>query len=157
MGFLDGIADIIDEEEEYKKDKQNIKRLYLFEITFESGMKVVKIGKASGRSSVDRMMQIQRDFFNKCRTTFLCRIRRDRPIDKDLVFKYEAEMHKFFREYQYKAPVEFDGHTECFAIPIEDAIKVYEYLEAGNSLENEPAYQLPYQRGEIEDKDELPF
>jgi len=105
----------------------SIDRLYLLLIEMPSGMKVVKIGKASGSSSLDRMMQINRDIFNKYRCTAKIQIKRDRPIDKD-VFKYEAELHKFFKDYKYNPKVAFDGSSECFVIYEEAAVSVYEHI-----------------------------
>lgn len=116
-------------------------RLYLLDITFESGMKVVKIGKSSGRQSLDRMLQIQRDYYNKYRCTFICRIKRDREVLEG-AFQKEAELHRFFKKFQYKPKVAFDGSTELFAIPIESAIEAYEWVLDGNSLD-EYVYTLP--------------
>jgi len=113
----------------YTRDQidKPIDRLYLFDIVLPSGMKVVKIGKSSGKSSLDRMLQIQRDYYNKNRSTFICHIKRDRPIEED-VFKYEAELHRFFKDYQYTPKVVFDGSTECFCVYIDAAVEAMEYL-----------------------------
>ena len=138
----------------FKRDEglcEQVERLYLLDITFESGMKVVKIGKSSGKHSIDRMLQIQRDYFKKYRTTFLCRIKRDREVKKD-VFKIEAELHRFFSDFRYTAKIPFDGSTELFAIPIESAIEAYEWLLDGNSLDDYE-YNLP----EMVVEDSLPF
>ena len=130
-----------------------VERLYLFYIQFKSGLHVVKIGKSSGKDSLDRMMQIQRDYYQKYRYTFICKIKRDRVVDD--VFKYEAELHRFFKDYQYEAKIPFDGSTECFVVNYEAALDVFEYLlENGlGSLDgiefNPDAY--------VVDEDELPF
>lgn len=137
----------------FKKDvglvEKQVYRLYILEITFESGMKVVKIGKSSGCNSVDRMFKIQRDYFNKYRTTFLCKIKRDRECED--VFTKETELHRFFKEFQYKPKMPFDGSTELFVIPVESAIEAYEWILDGNSLD-EYVYELPK-----EGVDELTF
>lgn len=131
----------------------NLDRLYLLDITFASGMKCVKIGKSSGKSSLDRMLQIQRDYYNKYRTTFICSIKRDRPVDN--VFSLETALHRFFSEYQYRPKIPFDGSTELFAIPIEAAVDAYEYLlENGVDSLNEYEYNPDnYKEEEVE----LPF
>ena len=128
-------------------------RLYLFHITFESGMQVVKIGKASGKDSVDRMMQIQRAYFKKNRCTFLCRIKRDRPVED--VFAYETALHHFFADYRYTAKTPFDGSTELFVVHPDAATDVYEYLlEHGvDSLEGMEFDPDAY----VEEVDQLPF
>ena len=130
-----------------------VNRLYIFSIRFESGMKVCKIGKSSGKSSLDRMLQIQRDYFNKYRCTFICRIVRDREC-KD-VFKYETELHRFFKEYQYKAKIPFDGSTELFYVPVKAAKDAYMYLldNGLGSLDNYEYDPEVYK----EEVDELPF
>ena len=117
-------------------------------------MEVVKIGKSSGKNSVDRMMQIIKSYFKVNRCTFMCEIKRDRVVEQD-VFKYETALHRFFDDYRYKAPIAFDGSTELFVVDRQAAVDVYEFvLEHGpDSLEgmeyNPDAY--------IEEEDELPF
>lgn len=128
-------------------------RVYLLDITFASGMKVVKIGKSSGSSSLDRMLQIQRDYYNKYRVTFICNIKRDRPVED--AFKAETALHKFFQDYKYTAKIAFDGSTELFVIPIQAAVEALEHiLEKGiESLEGYE-YDPEVYREEV---DELPF
>lgn len=128
-------------------------RVYLLDITFASGMKCIKVGKSSGRSSLDRMLQIQRDYYNKYRVTFICNIKRDRPVDD--AFKIESELHKFFQDYKYTPKVPFDGSTELFAIYPEAAVEALEYI-----LENGVGSLLEYEyRPEVykEEVDELQF
>lgn len=128
-------------------------RVYLLDITFASGMKCVKIGKSSGKSSLDRMLQIQRDYYTKYRVTFICNIKRDRVVED--AFKVETDLHRFFQGYKYTPKIAFDGSTELFNISIEAATEAYEYiLENGvGSLEvyeyNPEVYK--------EEVDELPF
>ena len=141
----------------FKRDEglcEQVERLYLLDITFESGMKVVKIGKSSGKHSIDRMLQIQRDYFKKYRTTFLCRIKRDREVKKD-VFKIEAELHRFFNDFRYTAKIPFDGSTELFAISVEGAIAAYEFVLEGKDLSEYEYDPTVYESKE--DVDELPF
>jgi len=126
MGFSFNTAIVSDERSE--SPSSVVRRLYILDITFKSGMKVIKIGVSSGKDSLDRMLQIQRDYYHKYRCTFICNIKRDRPVDKELVFKYETILHKFFSEYQYVPKIAFDGSTELFAIPVNAAVEVYEYL-----------------------------
>ena len=128
-------------------------RVYLLDITFASGMKCVKIGKSSGKDSLDRMLQIQRDYYNKYRVTFICNIKRDRAVDD--AFRIESELHKFFQDYRYTAKIPFDGSTELFVINIEAAVEAYEYiLENGvGSLEGYEYNPEVYK----EEVDELPF
>jgi len=117
----------------YEPTTATLDRLYIFSIRFESGMEVVKIGKSSGKSSLDRMLQIQRDYFNKYRCTFICRIVRDRECDD--VFSKESMLHRFFKEYQYKPHTAFDGSTELFVIGLDEAKMAYKAVLDGENLD----------------------
>lgn len=117
------------------------RRLYLFDITLKSGLKVVKIGVASHSSSVDRMFQVNRDYYIKTRESFKCSIKRDREVPSDQCFSMEATLHKFFRHYQYNSPVKFDGCTELFCIPLDAAVQAFEAVIDG--LIPDHTYELP--------------
>jgi len=125
------------------KAPKQMRRLYLFDITLASGLKVVKIGVASGGSSLDRMMQVNRDYFQKYRTTFAAGIKRDREVPQDQVFKMEAILHRFFKNYQYQAKKKFDGCTELFVVPLQDAVDAMELVLSGE--EPDFTYELPEQ------------
>lgn len=116
-------------------------RLYLLDIELPSGMRVTKIGKASGHSSKERMLQINSSIFDKFRCTAKISIKRDREVDADLVFKYENTLHRFFCDYKYNTPHKWDGCTEAFVIPIEDAVTAYELVIEGH--EPDFTYTLP--------------
>lgn len=141
----------------FKRDEglqAKTERLYLLDITFESGMKCVKIGKSSGEHSIDRMLQIQRDYFKKYRTTFICKIKRDRSVSSG-VFQKETELHQFFSEFRYKPKVAFDGSTELFAISLEGATAAYEFVLDGGDLSEYEYDPAVYETKE--EVDELPF
>ena len=128
-------------------------RVYLLDITFASGMKVVKIGKSSGKDSLDRMLQIQRDYYNKYRVTFICNIKRDRAVED--AFQVETALHKFFQDYKYTPKIAFDGSTELFNIHLEAAVEVYEHiLENGVGSLEEYEYNPEVYKEEV---DLLPF
>ena len=96
---------------------------------------------ASGSSSVDRMFQVNRDYFMKTRTSFACTIKRDREVPGDKCFQLESTLHRFFKSYQYEGKVKFDGCTELFCIPLEDAVMAYEAVIEGN--EPDFTYVMP--------------
>ena len=125
-------------------------RLYLMEITLPSKMVVVKIGKASGPSSVNRMMQIVESVYQKFRRTPMIYIKKDQEVLSDVVFKYETILHNFFKDYQYVTPHKFTGSTECFTIPLSDGLQAYEAVLQG--LVPEHTYVLPEAS-----EDALPF
>ena len=126
-------------------------RLYLMEIELPSGMHVCKFGKASGLSSKERMLQINGSIFDKFRYTAKIGIKRDREVDADLVFKYEARLHQFFSDYRYEHNIKWDGISECFVIPLDDAVQAYEAVIEG--MVPDYKYVLPT----AEPEDELPF
>ena len=128
-------------------------RLYIMSIELPSGMCVVKIGKASGESSKERMLQINGSIFDKFRCTAKISIKRDREVPADKVFEYERILHDFFSNYRYDSPHKFDGVTECFVLPEDssDAITAYELVIAGEVPD------FTYTAQESKDENELPF
>ena len=132
--------------------KQKKQRLYILDIELPSGMKVTKIGKASGNSSKERMLQINGSIFDKLRCTAKISIKRDREVDADMVFRFENTLHRFFANYKYNSKEKWDGVTECFCVPVEDVIQAYELVIEG--VEPDFVYQMPDTK---EDEDTLPF
>jgi len=107
------------------------RRLYLSIWKHPNGEVTCKIGVASGSASVDRMLQQQRDYFMKYRSTCMVRIKRDREIPSDSVFKFETTFKNFFKFYQ-NTMFTFDGHSEHFTIDEEAAIQAYDAIIKGN-------------------------
>lgn len=130
-------------------------RLYIMRIVLKSGLTVIKIGKASGKSSKDRMLQICASIYDVQRTTPAITIKKDAEVSADDVFKFETILHQFFSDYRYEGNErKWDGKTEMFVIPLEDAIQAYEAVIDG--LVPDCKYVLPpcaIDSGE----DELPF
>jgi hypothetical protein len=85
---------------------------------------VVKIGKASGISAKERMLQIVGSYFDVYRVTPVVRIKRDRVVED--VFAKEAELHKYFRDKQYTPNKSFSGSTELFDVELDVAVDKYE-------------------------------
>lgn len=106
-------------------------RLYIMSIELPSGMCVVKIGKASGESSKERMLQINGSIFDKFRCTAKISIKRDREVPADKVFEYETILHRFFVDYKYNTAHKFDGSGECFVVDTNDVVTTYELVIAG--------------------------
>ena len=116
-------------------------RLYLMEIVLPSGITVVKVGKASGNSSVNRMMQIVESIYNKFRKTPMIYIKRDQEVPIDMVFKYETILHQFFQNYQYQTKQKWSGCTEAFCVPLDDALIAFNLVCDG--VVPEHTYELP--------------
>ena len=90
-----------------------IERLYLMEFIID-GEVILKCGKASGKDSTKRLMQIISSFYNFYRYTPIARILRD--VEVTDVFKKETEFHHWFSAYRYHAANSFDGHSELFKV-----------------------------------------
>lgn len=130
-------------------------RLYIMEITLPNGLTVVKIGKASGGASTDRMMQIVESIYQKARKTPMIYIKRDREVPAADVFRFESILHSFFKDCQYNSPQKWSGHTECFLVPLEDVVMAYEAVIDGMVPEHQ--YELPSPLAPGDDPDALPF
>lgn len=135
-----------------KEPPKKKQRLYIMEITLPSGMNVVKVGKASGPSSKERMLQICSSIYDDQRTTPMIKIKRDREVDAEYVFKFENTLHRFFANYKYESKAKWDGITECFCVPVEDVVQAYELVIEG--VEPDFQYQMPSTK---EAEDSLPF
>jgi len=125
-------------------------RLYVMEITMPTGITVVKIGKSSGHSSKERMLQICGSIFDKYRKTPMIKICRDREVDSGVVFKYETILHQFFKNYQYTNGFKVDGGTEMFVIDTQDAIDSYDLVIQG--IVPDKCYVRP-----PEEEEDIPF
>jgi len=129
-------------------------RLYLMCIVLKSGLTVIKIGKASGKSSKDRMLQICASIYDVQRTTPAITIKKDTEVPAEDVFKLETTLHRYFADYQYSGNErKWDGKTEMFVIPLDDAIQAYEAVISG--LVPECKYVLP--EAPVVATSELPF
>lgn len=132
------------------KAVQQKQRLYLLEITMPSGLVVCKIGKASGPSSVARMMQIVESIYNTFRKTPMIYKKRDAEVDADKVFQFESCLHRFFKNYRYETKHKWSGCTEAFVIPLADATMAFDAVIGGQTPDH--VYEMP----KIEE-DKLPF
>ena len=108
-----------------------INRVYIMKILkFQedgSRLTLYKIGKSSGKSSVDRMLQLMRSHFMQYRYSPFITIKRDRACEN--AFEIESTLHRQFKEnrFFYDKPVE--GKNEHFYIDREDVLlKAYDEL-----------------------------
>lgn len=111
------------------KGDVEIERLYILEIDIE-GTVVYKVGKASGHSSKQRMLQIIGSYFDVYRRTPVVKIIRDRECTD--VFKKETECHVELKDYRYFPDKTFSGCTELFNTDKEKVIEVYERVLENN-------------------------
>lgn len=103
-----------------------IDRLYLLEILVPGMGLVYKIGKASGKSSKDRMLQIVGSMFDVYRETPIVKIVRDRSCQD--VFTKESACHRELKPHRIKVAKKWSGCTECFSVTKDVAIEVYERI-----------------------------
>jgi len=96
-------------------------RVYIIKCRLENNQGFIyKIGKSSGKNSVDRMMQLIRSFFMNYRYTPIFEIKRDRPCEN--AFAIETQLHQDFRSCKYYHDKKIDGANEWFYVPREDLL-----------------------------------
>ena len=116
-----------------KEPKVKDQRLYLMRIKLPgpTPVTVMKIGKASGHSSKERMLQINGSIFDKYRETAMIYVCKDKKVPAEKVFEYETMLHKFFAHYRANNNHRFDGYSECFEIDEEVARQAYDAVIDG--------------------------
>ncbi len=105
-----------------------IMKFKLYESSTQYGDFIFKIGVSSGKSSVDRALQIQRAHFMKYRFFPFMSIKRDRPCTHDEAFEIETGLHRKFKQYQFYHDKPIDGKEEFFAMPEHELLKAYDEL-----------------------------
>lgn len=109
----------------HKESEENVERLYVLEITVD-GKVVYKIGKASGHSSKQRMLQIIGSYFDVYRVTPVVKIVKDKVCTD--VFKKETMCHQELVEYRFRPEKVFSGCTELFDVDKEVVLEVYKRI-----------------------------
>lgn len=108
-----------------KKGEESTERLYVLEITVDDKV-VYKVGKSSGHSSKQRMLQIIGSYFDAYRVTPVVKIVKDKVcID---VFKKETKCHQELAEYKFRAEKVFSGCQELFDVDKEVVLEVYKRI-----------------------------
>lgn len=110
-----------------KKDKalqEDFGILYLVHFKLDD-KDLVKIGVTS-RNIEDRVSEILVSIFKTYREFPYCRPKRFRKTAD--MFEKEAILHQHFKDRNYSPKKPFSGSTEFFEIPLDEAVRVYEYL-----------------------------
>ena len=107
-----------------KKDK-DVDRLYIMEVEVDGNV-VYKVGKSSGHSSKQRMLQICGSHFDVYRFSPRISIVRDRECND--VFKKETKCHRELEEFRFSSEKAFSGSCELFNVDKEKVIEVYERI-----------------------------
>lgn len=105
-----------------KKDFENVDRLYILEIQIGETV-VYKVGKASGHSCKQRMLQIIGSYFDVYRVTPIIKVVKDKEVSN--VFDKETKCHHALAEWQYTTDKVFSGSTEVFKVDKEKVLEVY--------------------------------
>ncbi len=102
-------------------------RLYIFKVLLITGEVLYKVGKSKWRNtkanekmrktSKPRFLEVLSDFHTKHRYIPQAKIKRDREVAENLVFKYETILHNEFVEWKYTFDIKFDGSDEFFIPP----------------------------------------
>ena len=104
------------------KNLENVDRLYVMEIVVGETT-VYKVGKASGHSSKQRMLQIIGSYFDVYRKTPVVSIIKDKEVTN--VFEKETKCHHALAEWQFTPEKSFSGSTEIFNVSKEKVLEVY--------------------------------
>ena len=102
-------------------------RVYIFKAKMhDTNTWIYKVGKASGKNSVDRLLQVARSFLMKYRYMPLMTIKRDRSCSN--AFEIETALHQHFKEFSYYHDKKIDGFSEWFKCEEDQLLKVYDEL-----------------------------
>ena len=108
-----------------KESEENVERLYVLEMVVDDKV-VYKVGKSSGHSSKQRMLQIIGSYFDAYRVTPVVKIVKDKVCTD--VFKKETKCHQELTEYKFRAEKVFSGCQELFDIDKEVVLEVYKRI-----------------------------
>jgi len=87
---------------------------------------IFKVGKSSGKNSVDRMMQLVRSYFMKYRYTPEFVLKRDRECQN--AFAIETQLHQEFSQFRYYHDKAIDGKDEWFYMREDLLLRRYDEL-----------------------------
>lgn len=105
-----------------KKDFDNVERLYILEMQIGEDL-VYKVGKASGHSCKQRMLQIIGSYFDVYRVTPIIKVVKDTEVTD--VFTKETACHHALVEWTYTPSKMFSGSTELFRVDKDKVLEVY--------------------------------
>lgn len=108
-----------------KESEENVDRLYVLEMIVDDKV-VYKVGKSSGHSSKQRMLQIIGSYFDAYRVTPVVKIVKDKVCTD--VFKKETKCHQELAEYKFRAEKVFSGCQELFDVDKEVVLEVYKRI-----------------------------
>ena len=112
---------------EAQKENKLQDRVYIIKAKLlDTNEFIFKVGKSSGKNSVDRMLQVSRSHFMTYRYIPMMTLKRDRPCDN--AFEIETKLHQLFKDDKYYFDKKIDGFNEWFYIPEHKLLKVYDEL-----------------------------
>jgi len=115
-------------------------RVYVLEITLQSGDVIYKIGMTHSPRSADRMMEILRSWFMKYRYVPHTRCRMDYETGVPLLL--EKHLHSLLKEFKWVPDKKVDGAQEMFSnIDVDEVISYvknfdYSILLKGTSIDS---------------------
>ncbi len=104
--------------------------VYLLEIVIEDKT-LVKIGITT-RKIEDRVVEILTSCFHAYRRFPSCYPKKYTKTEN--IFSKEAMLHKYFEDRRYTFQKKFQGHTEFFDIPLDEAVDAYERVLKGEDI-----------------------
>ena len=112
------------------RNLDNVDRLYVLEIMVGDTL-VYKVGKASGHSCKQRMLQIIGSYFDVYRVTPIIKVVKDKEVTN--VFEKETKCHHTLAEWQFVPEKAFSGSTELFLVDKEKVLEVYNKIVKDNN------------------------
>jgi len=91
-------------------------RVYVFELVFEDGTTIYKVGMVNSDSMsrvTDRLMEVLRSFFMQYRFVPSSRIVKAKKFL--IPYIVENHLHKLLAELKYKSDKKYDGYDEMFS------------------------------------------
>jgi len=95
------------------KESPQTGRLYIIELTLNTGQVIHKIGMTHTPRSVDRMMEILRSWFIKYRYVPTARLKLD--FETGVPALLEKHIHKLLKEFKWVPDKKVSGRQEMFA------------------------------------------
>ena len=107
--------------------------LYILYIRLEDGTEVQKIGVTQRPKIQERVVEILASFFMSFRYFPYCYPKRFKTTSD--VYKKEAMMHTYYKEYSHEFEKRFGGSTEFFTIEdLDDLLSVYARVLDGEDV-----------------------
>jgi len=105
-------------------DKVRENRVYVYRFMLNDDRVIFKVGVSSHSNMVDRLLEVQRSFFQAYRYIMMADCRKYAKVDD--AYGMERSIHKVLDNYKTKWDKKFDGMNEMFECDEDLVIRVFE-------------------------------